>query len=109
MFDVKQRQKARQHSFIFQQTPNLRLLGLFDHLRALSSSISSGAGFGTHYYQSFLRGRGLLFANQQLMANEESSRLISRSDETTPWPWFDLPAQTITPEIQKDLRLLKGC
>ena len=46
------------------------------YLQALSSSISSRVGFGTHHYQSFLRGRGFLFANLQLMANEESSRLV---------------------------------
>ena len=60
------------------------------YLQALSSSISSGAGFGTHYYQSFLRGRGLLFSNQQLMANEESSRLV-RAYASNDWLifWMD--------------------
>ncbi|KAL0009128.1 hypothetical protein SO802_010630 [Lithocarpus litseifolius] len=43
---------------------------------ALLSSISSGLGFDTHYYQSFLRGRGLVFADQQLMANEKTVRLV---------------------------------
>ena len=46
------------------------------YLQAFLSSISSGAGFDTHYYQSFLRGRGLVFANQQLMANEKTVRLV---------------------------------
>ena len=46
------------------------------YLQALSSSISSGAGFDTHYYQSLLNGRGLLFADQQLMANEKTARLV---------------------------------
>ncbi|KAL0016894.1 hypothetical protein SO802_003963 [Lithocarpus litseifolius] len=46
------------------------------YLQALSSSISSGAGFDTHYYQSLLSGRGLLFADQQLMANEKTARLV---------------------------------
>ena len=46
------------------------------YLQALSSSISSGAGFDTHYYQSLLNGRGLLFADQQLMANEKNVRLV---------------------------------
>nr|KYP39112.1 Putative Peroxidase 48 [Cajanus cajan] len=43
----------------------------------LSSSVSSGAAFDTHYYQSLLRGRGLLFADQQLMAAEKTARLVS--------------------------------
>ena len=46
------------------------------YMQVLSSSISFGAGFETHYYQSFLWGRGLLFADQQLMANEKSVRLV---------------------------------
>ncbi|KAM4080569.1 hypothetical protein ACJW30_11G027300 [Castanea mollissima] len=46
------------------------------YLQALSSSISSGEGFETHYYQSQLNGRGLLFADQQLMANEKTARLV---------------------------------
>ena len=45
-------------------------------MQVLSSSISFGAGFETHNYQSFLWGRGLLFADQQLMANEKSVRLV---------------------------------
>ncbi|KAJ1390987.1 Secretory peroxidase [Sesbania bispinosa] len=47
------------------------------YMQALSSSVSSGAGFDTHYYQSLLRGRGLLFADQQLMAEEKTARLVS--------------------------------
>ncbi|CAB4277903.1 unnamed protein product [Prunus armeniaca] len=46
------------------------------YFQQLSSSVSSGAGFDTHYYQSLLRGRGLLFADQQLMANERTARLV---------------------------------
>lgn len=45
--------------------------------QALSSAVSSGAAFDTHYYQSLLRGRGLLFADQQLMAEERTARLVS--------------------------------
>ena len=45
------------------------------YLQAFLSSISSGAGFDTHYYQS-LRGRRLVFANQQLRANEKTVRLV---------------------------------
>ncbi|XP_020203385.1 putative Peroxidase 48 [Cajanus cajan] len=47
------------------------------YMQALSSSVSSGAAFDTHYYQSLLRGRGLLFADQQLMAAEKTARLVS--------------------------------
>ncbi|KAL3004465.1 hypothetical protein AAZX31_08G165800 [Glycine max] len=47
------------------------------YMQALSSSVSSGASFDTHYYQSLLRGRGLLFADQQLMAEQKTARLVS--------------------------------
>ncbi|XP_027343000.1 putative Peroxidase 48 [Abrus precatorius] len=47
------------------------------YMQALSSSVSSGAAFDTHYYQSLLRGRGLLFADQQLMAEEKTAKLVS--------------------------------
>ncbi|XP_019443725.1 PREDICTED: putative Peroxidase 48 [Lupinus angustifolius] len=47
------------------------------YMQALSASVSSGAAFDTHYYQSLLRGRGLLFADQQLMAAEKTARLVS--------------------------------
>lgn len=47
------------------------------YLQALSSSISSGVKFDTHYYESLLRGRGLLFADQQLMADEKTARLVA--------------------------------
>ncbi|XP_061358409.1 putative Peroxidase 48 [Gastrolobium bilobum] len=47
------------------------------YMEALSSSVSSGAAFDTHYYQSLLKGRGLLFADQQLMAGEKTARLVS--------------------------------
>ena len=46
------------------------------YLQALLSLISFGASFETHYYQSFLRGRGLVFAYQQLMAKEKTVRLV---------------------------------
>ncbi|KEH38295.1 peroxidase family protein [Medicago truncatula] len=45
--------------------------------QALSSAVSSGASFDTHYYQRLLRGRGLLFADQQLMAEEKTAKLVS--------------------------------
>ncbi|KAL0009222.1 hypothetical protein SO802_010724 [Lithocarpus litseifolius] len=45
--------------------------------RPSSSSMASlEMSFDTHYYQSLLNGRGLLFAAQQLMANEKTTRLI---------------------------------
>ncbi|KAM1032275.1 hypothetical protein ACFX13_036726 [Malus domestica] len=46
------------------------------YFQQLSSSVPSGRGFDTHYYQSLLKGRGLLFADQQLMANERTARLV---------------------------------
>ncbi|QCE09747.1 putative Peroxidase 48 [Vigna unguiculata] len=47
------------------------------YMQALSSSVSSGSTFDTHYYQSLLRGRGLLFADQQLMAEDKTAKLVS--------------------------------
>ncbi|KEH38615.1 peroxidase family protein [Medicago truncatula] len=47
------------------------------YMQALSSAVPSGAYFDTHYYQSLLRGRGLLFSDQQLMAQEKTARLVS--------------------------------
>lgn len=41
-----------------------------------SSSVSSGSVFGKYYYDSVLRGRGLLFADQQLMAHDETADLV---------------------------------
>ena len=45
------------------------------YLQELSSSISSGAGFDTHDCQNLLKGRGYLFADQKLIANEKTARL----------------------------------
>ncbi|KAF3951497.1 hypothetical protein CMV_022855 [Castanea mollissima] len=45
------------------------------YLQELLSSISSGAGFDAHDCQSLLKGRGLLFADQKLIANEKTARL----------------------------------
>ncbi|KAF7141802.1 hypothetical protein RHSIM_Rhsim06G0230200 [Rhododendron simsii] len=36
----------------------------------------SGSIFGKHYYDSVLRGRGLLFADQQLMAHDKTADLV---------------------------------
>jgi len=46
-------------------------------MQALSSSVPSGSTFDSHYYQSLLRGRGLLFADQQLMAQDRTAKLVS--------------------------------
>ncbi|MED6144185.1 hypothetical protein PIB30_013299, partial [Stylosanthes scabra] len=47
------------------------------YMQALSTSIPSGAAFDTHYYESLLKGRGLLFADQQLMSHAKTARLVS--------------------------------
>ncbi|KAK7335012.1 hypothetical protein VNO80_26782 [Phaseolus coccineus] len=47
------------------------------YMQALSSSVSSGSTFDTHYFQSLLRGRGLLFADQQLMVEDKTAKLVS--------------------------------
>uniref|UniRef100_A0A9I9D3S7 Peroxidase n=1 Tax=Cucumis melo TaxID=3656 RepID=A0A9I9D3S7_CUCME len=46
------------------------------YFQELSSALSSEGGFDTHYYKSLLSGRGLLYADQQLMANEKTGRLV---------------------------------
>ncbi|XP_061948599.1 putative Peroxidase 48 [Populus nigra] len=53
--------------------------------QGLSASIPSGARFDNHYYQNLLGGRGLLFADQQLMADENTARLVAvyASDDGT--------------------------
>lgn len=43
----------------------------------MSSSISSGAVFDSHYYQNLLRARGILFSDQQLMANKRTARVVA--------------------------------
>ena len=45
------------------------------YLQEWSSSISSGAGFDAHDCQSLLKGIGLLFSDQKLIANEKTARL----------------------------------
>ncbi|KAJ4830257.1 hypothetical protein Tsubulata_029716 [Turnera subulata] len=42
----------------------------------LSVAISSGSAFDGHYYRNLLRSRGLLFADQQLMANNITASLV---------------------------------
>ncbi|KAF9591679.1 hypothetical protein IFM89_005551 [Coptis chinensis] len=46
------------------------------YYQTLLPSMSSGAGFDTHYYVSLIRGRGLLFADQQLMATQKTAALV---------------------------------
>ncbi|PON92735.1 Peroxidase [Trema orientale] len=53
-----------------------RIRAGMSYFQELSSSMSSGAGFDTHYYRSLLMGRGLLFADQQMMARENTSRWV---------------------------------
>ncbi|XVF77859.1 hypothetical protein PTKIN_Ptkin14bG0081100 [Pterospermum kingtungense] len=38
--------------------------------------IPSGAGFDNHYYRNLVRGRGILFSDQQLMADERTARFV---------------------------------
>ncbi|XP_050221353.1 putative Peroxidase 48 [Mercurialis annua] len=40
------------------------------------TAISSGSGFDTHYYRNLLRGRGLMYADQQLMGDESTARYV---------------------------------
>ncbi|GFZ05789.1 hypothetical protein Acr_17g0013610 [Actinidia rufa] len=47
-----------------------------EYYQGLSSSISSGSVFGPRYYESLLRGRVLLYADQQLMASDETAELV---------------------------------
>ncbi|KAG5241591.1 Peroxidase [Salix suchowensis] len=53
--------------------------------QGLSSSVPSGARFDNHYYQNLLKGRGLLFVDQQLMADENTARFVAvyASDDGT--------------------------
>ncbi|XP_065858874.1 putative Peroxidase 48 [Euphorbia lathyris] len=47
---------------------------LFSQFQSLS--IPSGEAFDAHFYRNLLRGRGLLFADQQLMADEKTARFV---------------------------------
>nr|XP_016492199.1 PREDICTED: peroxidase 49-like [Nicotiana tabacum] len=42
----------------------------------LSAFSSIGASFDNHYYKTLIRGRGLLFADQKLMANEKTAEVV---------------------------------
>ncbi|KAF4351273.1 hypothetical protein F8388_019661 [Cannabis sativa] len=46
------------------------------NIQELASSLPSGEGFDTHYYENLMMGQGLLFADQQLMAEEKTARLV---------------------------------
>ncbi|WCJ37052.1 Peroxidase superfamily protein [Euphorbia peplus] len=47
---------------------------LFSHFQSIS--IPSGEAFDAHFYRNLVRGRGLLFADQQLMADERTARIV---------------------------------
>lgn len=44
--------------------------------QGLSALSSVGTSFDNHYYKTLTRGRGLLFADQQLMANEKTAAVV---------------------------------
>ncbi|KAK9726072.1 hypothetical protein RND81_05G188100 [Saponaria officinalis] len=46
------------------------------YFQSLAPFIFSGSGFDTHYYKSLLLGRGLLYADQQLMSDARTARLV---------------------------------
>ncbi|KAK1586845.1 hypothetical protein Q3G72_006654 [Acer saccharum] len=46
------------------------------YYQGLTSSISAGAGFDTHYFHSLLKGRGLLYSDQQLMADKKTADIV---------------------------------
>ncbi|KAL9228035.1 hypothetical protein vseg_003653 [Gypsophila vaccaria] len=48
----------------------------FSYFQSLAPFIFSGSGFDTHYYKSLLLGRGLLYADQQLMSDARTARLV---------------------------------
>ncbi|XP_059295182.1 putative Peroxidase 48 [Lycium ferocissimum] len=43
---------------------------------SVSAFSSIAASFDNHYYKTLMRGRGLLFADQQLMANEKTAAVV---------------------------------
>lgn len=45
-------------------------------LQSLAPFIFSGSGFDSHYYKGVLMGRGLLYADQQLMADPTTAKLV---------------------------------
>lgn len=45
-------------------------------IESLAPFIFSGTGFDTHYYKSLVMGRGLLYSDQQLMADPGTARLV---------------------------------
>ncbi|KAK9133901.1 hypothetical protein Scep_013429 [Stephania cephalantha] len=46
------------------------------YYQALSPLLPSGNTFGTHYYGALLKGRGLLFSDQQLMYDRKTTKLV---------------------------------
>uniref|UniRef100_A0A7N2LJY7 Uncharacterized protein n=1 Tax=Quercus lobata TaxID=97700 RepID=A0A7N2LJY7_QUELO len=55
-----------------------------------------------------MSGLNVLTRSQGLVRRNCSLALLKQLKDIAGKGWFDLPAQTITPEIQKDLRLLKA-
>lgn len=47
------------------------------YFQGLSAFSSVAASFDNHYYKTLMRGRGLLFADQQLMANEKTAAAVT--------------------------------
>ncbi|XP_049383013.1 putative Peroxidase 48 [Solanum stenotomum] len=45
--------------------------------KARGLSVSIGTSLDNHYYKTLMRGRGLLFADQQLMANEKTAAAVT--------------------------------
>lgn len=44
--------------------------------QSLAPFIFSGSGFDSHYYKGLLMGRGLLYVDQQLMADPRTAKLV---------------------------------
>uniref|UniRef100_A0A7N1A1U0 peroxidase n=1 Tax=Kalanchoe fedtschenkoi TaxID=63787 RepID=A0A7N1A1U0_KALFE len=46
------------------------------YYQGLSAEVPSGSAFDSHYYRSLMNERGLLFADQQLMADDRTRNLV---------------------------------
>uniref|UniRef100_A0A7N0T153 Peroxidase n=1 Tax=Kalanchoe fedtschenkoi TaxID=63787 RepID=A0A7N0T153_KALFE len=46
------------------------------YYQGLSAAVGSGSGFDSHYYRSLINNRGLLFADQQLMADDRTRNVV---------------------------------
>jgi len=65
---------SRGQVYLIQQDNNTisNVLNDEDTNTARGLSVSIGTSLDNHYYKTLMRGRGLLFADQQLMANEKT-------------------------------------